>query len=89
MALYYNNRNLIQLNTTVTVGLGNLGKKLWNFGEKNYDTILKTIELCFTMEKLCCNEKICLLYFFLLGQLQCINNICCYISTFGFTFFYD
>ena len=34
VALYYNNRNLIQLNTTVTVGLGTLGKKLWNFGGK-------------------------------------------------------
>ena len=64
VALYYNNRNLIQLNTTVTVWLGTLGEKLWNFGEKNYDTILKTIELCFTMEKLCCNEKISLLFFF-------------------------
>lgn len=35
------------------------GKKKQKYGtlEKNYDTILKTIELCFTMEKLCCNEK--------------------------------
>ena len=53
--------------------------------KKNYDTILKTIELWFTIKKTMLLWKKKLVYytsFFLLGQQQCIHNICYHIKYF-------